>query len=116
MTSPSPAPLTEAEKAAAEALALWHNAHSSTSRLAVAAFEGEARAVVAAVQPIVAAEALQKAEFIIDRQADAKHHNVMHGRSKESFEYIEGIGHASDLVARYRLSLSLPASKETPDA
>lgn len=60
----SPAPLTEAEKAAAEALALWHNAHSSTSRLATAAFEGEARTVVAAVKPLIAQELAESAEVI----------------------------------------------------
>src|SRR5688500_3626379 len=49
-------PLTEAEQAAAVALAAHHNAHSTMGGLAVAAFAGEARAVVAAVRPPIADE------------------------------------------------------------
>lgn len=55
-----PEDLTAAEQAAAEALAERHNAHSDTEHLAVAAFAGEARAVVEAVRPILAAEALRE--------------------------------------------------------
>jgi len=53
-------PLTEVEQAAARVLAERHNASSTTSRLSVAAFEGEARAVVAAVRPILEADTLDR--------------------------------------------------------
>jgi len=52
--------LTEAERAAAEALAAHHNAHSTTDRLGVGAFEAEARAVVASVAPIIKRETLDR--------------------------------------------------------
>lgn len=54
----SPAPLTESERAAAEALAARHNASDATHSYSSAAFHGDARAVVAAVRPLLAAQAL----------------------------------------------------------
>ena len=45
-----------AEQAAAVALAAHHNAHSSTNQLGAGAFSAEARAVVAVLRPILAAE------------------------------------------------------------
>ncbi|MEU5874198.1 hypothetical protein AB0A73_21910 [Glycomyces sp. NPDC047369] len=61
----------DAEQAAAEALAARPNAYSTTSRLATAAFEGESRAVVAAVRPIIAAEELfDAARALTDRAAE----------------------------------------------
>lgn len=51
--------LTAAERAAAEVLAERHNARSDTEHLAVAAFAGEARAVVEAVRGIIEAETLR---------------------------------------------------------
>jgi hypothetical protein len=58
--------LTEAERAAAEALTAHHNAHSITDRLGVGAFTSEARAVVAAIAPIIEAEALNRHADKID--------------------------------------------------
>lgn len=101
-TRPSPSPLTEAERVAAEALALWHNAHSSTSRLAVAAFEGEARAVVAAVYDLIATEARYAAAdgllALAPEQATPD--------AKDAFWRAAAITQSNPL--------SLPASKETP--
>jgi ATP-dependent helicase YprA (DUF1998 family) len=62
--------LTEAERVVAEALAAHHNAHSTTNRLGVGAFEAEARAVVAAVQPIIESETSRLIGELIQNNAD----------------------------------------------
>jgi hypothetical protein len=59
--------LTEAERAAAEALAAYHNAHSTTAHLGVGAFTAEARAVVAAVRPIIEAGMLREFAETLDK-------------------------------------------------
>lgn len=58
--------LTEAEQAVAQALAAHHNAHSTTDRLGVGAFAAEARAVLAAVRPIIEAGALREFAETLD--------------------------------------------------
>jgi hypothetical protein len=71
--------LTEAEHAAAVALADWHNAHSSTSRLAVGAFTAEARAVVAAARPHLLAQFCIEAADAVDQLGpiDGNHLRIM---------------------------------------
>lgn len=105
-----PAPLTEAEKAAAEVLAARHNAFSTTGRLAVSAFEDEARAVVAAVRPLIEAEALrEEATYLSDhRRDDDGPFDLWRMYEAGGPEWL-----ASRAAARQ--SLSRPTSEETPN-
>jgi hypothetical protein len=91
------APLTEAEKAAAEVLAGHHNASDAAYSYSSAAFAVEARAVVAAVRPELLAEF-----YAAMAEATRKNGSV----TAEGFD-------ALALLARQ--SLSRPTSEETRD-
>lgn len=114
MTSPSPAPLTEAEKAAAEALADTLNGHERNAGNVdcwnAADFADEARAVVAAVREQIAVEVLNlAAERVLD-QADrvrAKFPNQPRGWNRSY-----GLSEAASMLRSEAQSLSLPAPKE----
>lgn len=101
MTSPSPAPLTEAEQAAAEVLSHFHNFRAEIGfELEADDFADEARAVVAAVEPIIAKKLVESADLVYQF---AQSRPVTSAEARAIFD---GIATA----------LSLPASKETPDA
>jgi hypothetical protein len=110
----SPAPLTEAEKAAAEALfrcsetgGEYHADHWT-----IEDFADEARAVVAAVRgPIAAKALLDAAERVLD-QADRV--RVKFGSVHPSgWNRTYGLSEAASMLRADAQSLSLPASKET---
>lgn len=134
----SPAPLTEAEKAAAEVLAARHNATDATHSYSSAAFHGDARAVVAAVQPIVE-EPYARAVMTLATALDSLGGRIYRDLAGDYAEIhtsdvpktVDGFNaFAEDCLAvlddpevkaaldaaAARQSLSLPASKETPDA
>ena len=94
----SPAPLTEAEQAAARALAgdfecTWHIGCDEECRADMA------RAVVAAVEPIIAKKLVESADLVYQF---AQSRPVTSAEARAIFDGIA-------------TSLSLPASKETPD-
>lgn len=107
------APLTEAEAAAARALAgdfecSWHVGCDEECRADMA------RAVVAAVRPLIAAEALRSA-----RKSITEHKERLRAdrtRLGQRFEgRLLGLEEAAGKLTTAIKSLSLPASKETPD-
>lgn len=104
----SPAPLTEAEEIAAKAILRHFGQTESCEDCALLVHD-----LVAAVRGSIEADALEQAANAIDEDARKRRADVMSGQSTESFEFIEGIEHASGLVEARIQSLSLPASKET---
>lgn len=95
------APLTPAEQAAAEVLAGHHNASDAAYSYSSAAFAVEARAVVAAVEPIVAEKTLRDAadRFIAEHPWEG---------TRYQREHI-----ADDLRKYAAQPLSRPTSEET---
>ena len=101
-------PLTEAEQAVAAILRRgWANGRGLQVPI-----EDRARELVAAVRDLIATEALEQAANAIDEDAKSRHARVMAGKSSESFEFIEGMGHALELVEEGVQSLSRPTSEE----
>lgn len=91
------APLTPAEQAAAEVLAAHHNASDAAYSYSSAAFAVEARAVVAAVRPIIAQELAESAEII---REFAQSHPITSAEARAIFDGVAA-------------SLSRPTSEET---
>lgn len=109
-------PLSPAEQAAAEAIAAVRNenGYGGIEYFAASDWEDEARAVVAAVRGPIAAEALiDAAERVLD-QADRV--RVKFGSVHPSgWNRTYGLSEAASMLRADSQSLSLPASKETPD-
>jgi hypothetical protein len=106
--------LTPAEQAAAEVLAARHNASDATYSYSAAAFHGDARAVVAAVEPHLTIAALESAKTLLDELAAM---NVRVGRGTAEGPWIAaGVQGAAlairDQIRELRQSLSRPTSEE----
>jgi len=108
-------PLTDAEKAAAEVLfhlsetsGEWHAPHWTVDD-----FADEARAVVAAVQPLIAEETLREtADYLYEHRRDGDDGAFNFWQMYEA----GGPEWLSSRATAARQSLSRPTSEETPDA
>lgn len=105
-------PLTAAERAAARELSRIYNRRDDIPvELEPADFADEARAVVAAVRPILAAEALsQAAERVLD-QADLIRKKFP--TQPRGWNRSYGLSEAASMLRADAQSLSRPTSKET---
>jgi hypothetical protein len=104
-------PLTPAELAAAEVLAIRHNASDATHSYSSAAFHGDARTVVAAVRGLIEADVLDVSAEDLEQMAEQiRRTHTAAQPNRPGLEIAAEVlrGRAS----AFRQSLSRPTSEE----